>query len=209
MKKKIIVSVGCEYGCMGPEIGRKIAKDYNIAYYDRELIDEIMEEAGFSHDLTEKAEQGIDVRGRNTGNAGTARYADLTDRMVYIQSEVIKKLADRGSCVFIGRCSDYILRHREDCLNIFIYAPYNVRVKNVMKAHGLSKEDAEILIEENDKMLHARYMQMTGTYRGDRHNRHLLIDSDMLGFNGTVEMIENLIDKVFEGEQIYGREKIV
>ena len=150
MEKNFVLSVGCEYGCLGPEIGKKIAKDLGIAYYDRELVDDIIAEAGFSRDLAEKAEAGASVRGNVSGPTG---YTDLTDRMVYIQTEVIKKLADRGSCVFIGRCSDYILRHRDNCLNVFIYAPEEVRIKNVMEMHNLNRNDAVMLIEKNDEML--------------------------------------------------------
>ncbi|MCI7812699.1 MAG: cytidylate kinase-like family protein [Lachnospiraceae bacterium] len=202
MKKEFVISVGCEYGCFGPEIGKMIAKDYGIAYYDRKLIDEIIEEAGFSKDLAEKAEAGLDVRGKTKElSGGPTKYANLTERVVYIQTEVIKKLAARGSCVFIGRCSDYILRDHKNCLNVFIYAPMEVRIKNVMEGHNLSREDAVLLIEQNDEMLHARYKQMTGTYRGDRHNRHLLIDSNLLGLEGTVKLIEEVADRVFGREE--------
>ena len=197
MRKNFVVSVGCEYGCLGPEIGKKIAKDLGIAYYDRELIDDIIAEAGFSRDLAEKAEAGVAVRGNVGGPTG---YTDLTERVVYIQTEVIKKLAARGSCVFIGRCSDYILREQDNCLNVFVYAPEEIRIMNVMEMHSLNRNDAVLLIEKNDEMLHNRYTQITGTYRGDRHNRHLLIDSNLLGLDGTVKLIENVVKEKFGGE---------
>lgn len=197
MSKNFVISVGCEYGCFGPEIGKKIAKDLGIAYYDRELIDDIIAEAGFSRDLAEKAEAGVAVRGNVGGPTG---YTDLTERVVYIQTEVIKKLAARGSCVFIGRCSDYILREQDNCLNVFVYAPEEVRIKNVMEMHNLNRNDAVLLIEKNDEMLHNRYTQITGTYRGDRHNRDLLINSNLLGLDGTVKLIENVVKEKFGGE---------
>lgn len=204
MKKNYVISVGCEYGCFGQEIGKQLAKNLGIAYYDRELIDDIIEEAGFSRSLTEKAETGKDIKGLASGasstSGGSTKYTNLTKRIVYIQSEAIKKLADRGSCVFIGRCSDYILRDRDNCLNVFIYAPTEIRIKNVMETHKLNKDDAVLLIEKNDEMLHMRYKQMTGTFRGDRHNRHLMIDSNLLGVKGTVELIEEIIEKRFAKE---------
>ena len=84
---------------------------------------------------------------------------------------------------------------------MFVYAPEEVRIKNVMEAHNLTKDDAVLLIQKNDEMLHARYKQMTGTYRGDRHNRHFLIDSSMLGPEATAKLIEDIAQKVFkEGE---------
>lgn len=198
MKKDFVISVGCEYGCFGPEIGKKLAKDLGIAYYDRDLIDDIIAEAGFSRDLAEKAEAGVSIRGNVGGPTG---YTNLTDRMVYIQTEVIKKLAAKGPCVFIGRCSDYILRHKDNCLNVFIYAPEEIKIKNVMEMHNLKRDDAILLIEKNDEMLHNRYVQITGTNRGDRHNRHLLIDSNLLGLDGTVNLIKHVAEEVFGGKE--------
>ena len=92
------------------------------------------------------------------------------------------------------------MRERDNCLNVFIYAPEEVRIKNVMAMHNLNRNDAILLIEKNDESLHKRYLQITGTYRGDRHNRHLLIDSNLLGLDGTVELIEHVVKEKFGGE---------
>ena len=135
---------------------------------------EVAQRTGVSQKLLDMADAGIDVKGVSTGRkaaGGPTKYTNLTDRMVYIQTQVVKKLAERSSCVIIGRCADYILRDRDDCLNVFIYAPEEVRIKTVCEFKGCTEEAARKLIEENDRMNHARYKQMTGTYRGDRHNR--------------------------------------
>lgn len=198
--KHMVITVGCEYGSGGPLVGKIIADDLGLEYYDRALIDSIISETGVSKSLMEKAEAGIDIRGRSTSPdlaASPTKYTNLTDRMVYIQTEVIKKLAERTSCVIIGRCSDYVLRDRDDCLNVFIYAPDAVRIQNVMESQSLSRQAAAELIEKNDQMLHARYKQMTGTYRGDRHNRHILLDSSVLGIDGTAKFIESFAAQMF------------
>lgn len=192
--KQFVITVGCEYGCGGSAVGRIVAKDLGIAYYDRKLIDEIIEETGVSHNLMEMAEAGKNVKGKTEGAATTSnpsKYKNLTDRVVYIQTEVVKKLAARSSCVIIGRCSDYILRKQDNCINVFVYAPDTVRIKNVMDELKVDEEKAKQLIKENDQMLHARYKQMTGTNWGERHNRHMLIDSSVLGLDGTAKYIEN------------------
>ena len=197
-KTKLIITVGCEYGCKGPEIAQRIADDLGIPCYDRDLIDDIIEEAGFSKDLLDKAEKGHAIRGRDTGDVdpkklGAIRYHNLTDRVVFLQRETVRRLATRGSCVFVGRCADHILRHADvKTLNVFIYAPSDVRLKTVMREHNLGKAEAELLITKSDEDLHARYKQVTGTYRGDRHNRHMLIDSSLLGAERTAELIERL-----------------
>lgn len=197
-KTKLIITVGCEYGCRGPEIAQRIANDLGIPCYDRDLIDDIIEEAGFSKDLLDKAEKGHAIRGRDTGDVdpkklGAIRYHNLTDRVVFLQRETVRRLAARGSCVFVGRCADHILRHADvKTLNVFIYAPSDVRLKTVMREHNLGKTEAELLITKSDEDLHARYKQVTGTYRGDRHNRHMLIDSSLLGAERTADLIERL-----------------
>ena len=197
-KTKLIITVGCEYGCRGPEIAQRIADDLGIPCYDRDLIDDIIEEAGFSKDLLDKAEKGHAIRGRDTGDVdpkklGAIRYHNLTDRVVFLQRETVRRLAARGSCVFVGRCADHILRHANvKTLNVFIYAPSDVRLKTVMREHNLGKTEAELLITKSDEDLHARYKQVTGTYRGDRHNRHMLIDSSLLGAERTADLIERL-----------------
>ena len=197
-KTKLIITVGCEYGCRGPEIAQRIADDLGIPCYDRDLIDDIIEEAGFSKDLLDKAEKGHAIRGRDTGDVdpkklGAIRYHNLTDRVVFLQRETVRRLATRGSCVFVGRCADHILRHADvKTLNVFIYAPSDVRLKTVMKEHNLNKTEAKLLIDKSDEDLHARYKQVTGTYRGNRHNRHMLIDSSLLGAERTADLIERL-----------------
>ena len=115
-----------------------------------------------------------------------------------VQKQIIRKLATRESCVFIGRSADYILKGQKNLLSVFIYAPDDVRVKNVCESHSLSEKDAKLLISEKDKRYHIRHLAFTGSNRGDRHNRNLLIDSSMLGVDGTAEYIEVLAKKVFE-----------
>ena len=201
--EQYVVTVGCEYGCGGSAVGRALARNLEIAYYDRTLIDKIIEETGVSHDLMEMADAGKDIKGKRenaSGPAGLPKYKNLTDRVVYIQKEVVKKLAARSSCVIIGRCSDYILRNNPRCVNVFIYAPDEIRVSNVMKELKVDEEKAKELIRENDQMLHARYKQMTGSNRGARHNRHMLIDSSVLGRGGTAEYSEEVVKKYLAKE---------
>ncbi len=195
-----ILTIGCEYGSGGPDIAKIIAKDLGYPCYDRAIIDRIIEETGLSKEMTEKLEAGVEVRGRSQvlqNTASPSKYSILTDRVVYLQTQIIRKLAGRGPCVIVGRCSDYVLRDRNDVLNAFVYAPEAERLKHIMDVLKVSEEAARVLIDKNDKQLHARYKQMTGTYRGDRHNRHILIDSSVLGFEKTAKFIEDFAKQKF------------
>lgn len=197
-----ILTIGCEYGSGGPDIAKMIAKDLGYPCYDRAIIDRIIEETGLSKEMAEKLEAGVEVRGRSQvlqNTASPSKYSILTDRVVYLQTQIIRKLADRGPCVIVGRCSDYVLRDRTDVLNAFVYAPETERLRHIMDVLKVSEEAARVLIDKNDQQLHARYKQMTGTYRGDRHNRHILIDSSVLGFEKTAKFIEDFAKQKFGG----------
>lgn len=191
--KHMVITIGCEYGSGGPEIGKAIADYLGIEYYDRDLVDKVVEQIGVDRKLVEKADTENNVKYEFDTKFGP-RYANLTNRVIYNQFEVIQKFAEKSSCVIIGRCSDYILKDRDDCLNIFIYAPEKVRIQSIMEKNNVSSKEAEEMMKYNDEMLHTRYKYMTGTYRGDRRNRHMMIDSSLLGWDKTAKYILQLIE---------------
>ena len=199
--RHLVITIGCEYGAKGNAIGRKIAEDLNIKFYNRELVDEIIEEVGIPKEIMEKVEEGGTIAGKGAEGdvrGSFSKYADLTERAIHVQKTIIRKLSARESCVIIGRSADYILKEQKPILRIFIYAPNDVRVKNVMESHNLSEDDAKLLILEKDKRYHKRHMALTGSNRGDRHNRDILINSDLLGVDKTAQLIEEVARKVFE-----------
>ncbi len=198
--KHQIITIGCEYGAKGNAIGKQVAAMLGIKFYDRDLVDSIIDEVGVPRDIMEKVEAGVVIAGKGAKGeerGNFSKYADLTDRAIHVQKQIIRKLAEKDSCVIIGRSADYILHDREDVLRIFIYAPNEKRIKNVMESHNLSEADAKLLISEKDKRYHMRHKTLTGSNRGDRHNRDMLIDSSLLGVEGTAEYIVELAKKVF------------
>ena len=181
-------------------IGKKVAKDLGIKFYDRDTVDEIIKEVGIPKEIMEKVEEGGTIAGKGAEGdvrGSFSKYADLTQRAIHVQKTIIRKLADRESCVIIGRSADYILKEQKPILRIFIYSPEDVRIQNVMKCHIFSAEDAKMFITEKDKRYHKRHLALTGSNRGDRHNRDMLIDSSLLGVDGTAELIEEVAKKVF------------
>lgn len=197
----LVITIGCEYGAKGNQIGRKVADDLGIRFYDREMVDEIIREVGIPKEIMEKVEEGVTIAGKGAEGdvrGSFSKYADLTERAIHVQKTIIRKLSARESCVIIGRSADYILKEQKPILRIFIYAPNYVRVKNVMESHNLSEDDAKLLILEKDKRYHKRHMALTGSNRGDRHNRDILINSDLLGVDKTAQLIEEVARKVFE-----------
>lgn len=186
--KHFVVTVGCEYASGGIEIGKMIAKSLGVEYYDRDLIDKVVEQIGVDRELVEKADSGENVKYEFDTNFGP-RYANLTNRVIYEQFEVINKFAEKSSCVIIGRCSNYILKDRKDCLNVFIYAPFEKRVEYVMEKKGVSYDEAAELVKYNDRMLSSRYNYMTNGDMRDCSMRDMMIDSSVLGLEKTAKYI--------------------
>lgn len=194
--KHFVITVGCEFGSGGPEIGKMLAKSLGIEYYDRDLVDKVVEKIGVEKHLVEEADNKNFVPYGIETSLGT-RYANLSNKVIYTQFDVIRKMA-KSSCVIIGRCSDYILKGQDDVVNVFVYAPTEVRVKTIMEKMNLSERHAAEVIRDYDNALHRRYKYITGTYRGDRHNRHLLVDSSVLGWEKTAKFIKSFVEMRFE-----------
>lgn len=194
--KHFVITVGCEFGSGGPEIGKMLAKSLGIEYYDRDLVDKVVEKIGVEKHLVEEADNKNFVPYGIETSLGT-RYANLSNKVIYTQFDVIRKMA-KTSCVIIGRCSDYILKGQENVVNVFIYAPTDVRIKTIMEKMNLSERHAAEVIRDYDNALHRRYKYITGTYRGDRHNRHLLVDSSVLGWEKTAKFIKSFVEMRFE-----------
>ena len=194
--KHFVITVGCEFGSGGPEIGKMLAKSLGIEDYDRDLVDKVVEKIGVEKHLVEEADNKNFVPYGIETSLGM-RYANLSNKVIYTQFDVIRKMA-KTSCVIIGRCSDYILKGQDDVVNVFVYAPTEVRIKTIMEKMNLSERHAAEVIRDYDNALHRRYKYITGTYRGDRHNRHLLVDSSVLGWEKTAKFIKSFVEMCFE-----------
>jgi len=142
--KHLVITIGCEYGAKGNAIGKKIAQDLGIKFYDRDLVDEIIKEVGIPTDIMDRVEEGGTIAGKGAQGdvrGSFSKYADLTDRAIHVQKQIIRKLAQKEACVIIGRSADYILKDTEgiQLVRAFIYAPNDVRIHNIMESHNLSE----------------------------------------------------------------------
>ena len=196
--RHFVITVGCEYGSGGPQIAKMIADRLGIEYYNRDLVDKVVAQSGVDKGLVEEADTKIGVRYAFDTSYGV-RYANLSNRVIDAQFQAINDFANRSSCVIVGRSSDYILRNRDDVLNVFIYAPQEDEIAAVMKEKGIKNmRKAKEEWESVDKAQHARHEYITGKKRGDRHTRDMLINSSILGWDETADMIIDMIDRKFE-----------
>ena len=196
--RRFVITVGCEYGSGGPQIAKMIVDRLGIEYYNRDLVDKVVAQIGVDKGLVEEADTKIGVRYAFDTSYGV-RYANLSNRVIDAQFQAINDFANRSSCVIVGRSSDYILRNRDDVLNVFIYAPQEDEIAAVMKEKGIKNmRKAKEEWESVDKAQHARHEYITGKKRGDRHTRDMLINSSILGWDETADMIIDMIDRKFE-----------
>ena len=204
MSQKISITIARQYGSGGREIGEKVAELLGYKYVDRELITLAAQKSGFHADvinsIDEKATNSLLytlAMGSNTFGVPHVNYnvdIPINDKLFIIQSDIIKELADEGSCVFVGRCADYVLSERKNRISIFLYGDMECRIKRVMERHeGVDEEEAKKLITKIDKRRMNYYNFYTGKKWGWFDNYHLSLDTSVLGIEGTAKIIAEFV----------------
>lgn len=196
MKK--VITIGRQYGSGGREIGKKLAERYDIPFYDNELITRAAKESGFAEETFERAEEkatnsllyslamGINVYGnQDFGFSGLS----LDDRIFLAQSDVIRKVAEEGACVIVGRCADYVLGEREDVFNIFVRASMDFRLKRAIQEYGVEEKKAADFILKNDKRRGNYYSYHVGEKWTNLNNYDMVICSSSMGIDNSVDCI--------------------
>lgn len=205
MNEHYVINLGRQLGSGGKEIGEKLAKELDIAFYDKELIRLASEESGLCKEFFEKADERTQKTfiGALFGNRvpfvgdGAIPYGSClnNDALFKIQSDVIRGLAENCSCLFVGRCADYILRDYPRQVNIFISASKEARIERIMQKEGITTELAEELITKADKKRAAYYNYYSYNTWGAAATYHLCVDSSVLGIDGTVAFIKDFVKK--------------
>lgn len=191
--KKLIINVGRQFGSGGKLVALALGKKLGIPVYDQELISKAAEQSGFSKELFAKSDEKRNLLALSSfivdvGRFGSADNYVSDNQLFVIQSNVIRSIADKGSAIFIGRCADYILRDRP-CLDVFISASDEVRIKRVAERMGISPEQAESLMQKKDRTRETYYNYFTFGNWGVASNYDLCVDSSVLGIDGTADMI--------------------
>lgn len=201
--EKTIITISREFGSGGREIGKKIAEQLNIPFYDKELIEIAAKESGIDKELFEDSDErtsrGFHLLGALGYSLGgplsTITELSLNDRLFMVQSDIIKQVAEQGSCVIVGRCADYVLRDHKDVLNVFIHARMEDRKKRAVNSYEVDERDIEGSIRKIDKKRANYYEYYTDRKWGRAENYDISINSSSFGIDGTVEIIKSLASK--------------
>ena len=205
MKCKSVITISREFGSGGREIGEKLAKKLEIDFYDKELISLAAKESGIDPVLFERIDEqaansllySLSMGMYNFGQTGFSPRDQISvnDQLYLLQHEIIKKLAQKP-CVIVGRCADYILKDRENCINIFIHADIDYRVQRAIKIHDLPENKAEAIVRKTDKTRANYYQFYTELKWGLADNYHMSINSSKLTNDQVVDVIINYVNTI-------------
>jgi cytidylate kinase len=192
MEKKIIINIGRQYGGGGLGVAYELGRKLNLPVYDKELIRKAAQDSGFSAELFEKSDEK--KRLFSLSSIFSNRFSEtenyMSDRGLFkMQSETIRKIAEQGPAIIVGRCSDYILRDMENTLNVFLTSPLEVRAARIAERSNVSLEEAERLAEEKDRKRSDYYNYYTFGNWGHAQTYDLCLDSSLLGIEGTADFI--------------------
>ena len=186
--KHIIICVGRQLGSGGHDIARMLALDFGAKYYDHELLNLAAKESGYSEKFFEKHDE----------RRGIFRSLfHMHSAAVKFQSDAILKAADEGSCVFVGRCADYVLRERKDVVSVFISASKRFRIDQIMAKQHLDVPAANKFIKQHESQRASYYNYYTGKKWGAAESYDLCIDASVLGLQATEKIIADFIRKRF------------
>ncbi|MBR3099327.1 MAG: cytidylate kinase-like family protein [Clostridia bacterium] len=203
MTTNSIITVGRQYGSGGRYVAKLLSEKLGIPYYDKELLAEVAKDSGICQELLEEHDE------KNTRNflfslmSGTQPFGEsgsmymdmpLNHKIFLAQFDTIRRIADEGPCVIVGRCADYVLRDHPNVLNVFIKASTEERIKRVIKYYNVDPMKAEEMIKKADKQRAAYYNYYATNTWGDINNYQLCVDTGALGIEGAVELIGRCVE---------------
>jgi len=193
--KNIVITIGREYGSGGREIGEKLAKALGFEFYDKDLIKDIADKTGMTEQTLQKADE-------KTANPLFSTYyppaldpGSLNDRLFKMQADFMLEKAETENCVIVGRCGNYILQDLDNVINVFVYAGEEFKTQVVMDRHNLPHDEAAKMMKKIDKHRQAYYQFYTEMKWGRKDGFDILINSELLGFDGTVELLKEIVAK--------------
>ena len=200
MKKNLVITIGRECGSSGRAIGRKLAESLGIKCYDKELLALAAKNSGLCEELFKTHDEKPTnsflyslVMDTYSMGYNTSAYMDMpiNHKIFLAQFDTIKNLADKESCVIIGRCADYALADYPNVVSVFITADEDVKIRTLMERHKITESQAKDLMIKTDKKRSSYYNYYSSKRWGDSKSYDLCMNSSKIGYDGVVKMIQN------------------
>ena len=190
--KNRVITISREFGSGGRTIGKKVAQTLGIPCYDAQIIQQMAKETGFAPDYVQEA--GEYAPGGFLASAFSNRMFGPTNEDILWEHQyrVITGLAEKGPCVIVGRCADYILQDKADCMKVFIHADLPFRAKRIVEVYGQREQSPEERLREKDKRRAAYHRFYTDQKWGRAQNYHLTLDSGVVGIDRCAKIITGL-----------------
>ncbi len=202
MKTNTIITIGRQFASGGRDIGEKIAKDLGIQFYDKEMLVRAAKESGICEEIFETHDEkptnsflySLVMDTYSMGYTGNT-YTDMpiNHKVFLAQFDAIKKIAEEGPCVLVGRCADYALENYDNVVSVFIHADLNARIRRVANVYNLPDNKAKDMIIKTDKKRASYYNYYTNKRWADADSYELCLSSSELGIEGTAKMIEQYV----------------
>ncbi len=199
-----IITIGRQYGSNGHEIGRELAEHYGIAYYDKALLTRAAKESGFCEEMIKSNDErptnsflyNLVMDTYSFGyNASSFVDMPISQKVFLAQFDTIKKIANEGPCVIVGRCADYALADYPNCVHVFISADEDFKLKNIMESHQLTAAKAKDMMIKKDKQRQSYYNYYSSKKWGRADSYDLTLNSAKLGVKGSVELLIRYIEE--------------
>lgn len=198
-----IITIGRQAGSGGREIGEKIAQYFDIKYFDKELLTRAAKESGYCEEMIKLHDEKTTnsflynlVMDTYSFGYNSSTFVDMpiSHKIFLAQFDTVKKIANEGPCVIVGRCADYALSEYENVIKLFIYADEEDRIKRVMDTYGLTRKESMDRIAKTDKQRQSYYNYYSSKKWGKAESYDLCINSSLLGIEGTVKLIIQAIE---------------
>lgn len=198
MEPPFVVTIARQFGSLGRPIARAVSESLGIAYYDRDIVELAAQKLGLPVSTISGAEESARSSLFGMSEPLGAGTTLVQDEIFHTQRRIILDLADRGPCLIVGRCADHILGDRPDVMKVFLYAPYAARLRNCVEDLHLEVAEAKHLISVVDKARESYHRHYCGYSMADKEHKHLMLDSSLLGVEGTCHALEFIIRARFD-----------
>lgn len=193
---KYVITITRQFGSLGRPIAKRLSEILNIEYYDRDIVEASAEKLNLPVSFISDQEESSSDFFKMLFPLGTQNAGDQK-KIFETQSKIIQELADKETCIIVGRCSDYILRNEKNAMHVYIYAPLDARMKNCVESLGMSKSEAEKMILSVDKARHSFHKQYAKYSPEEPNSKHILVNSAFLGVEGTAQVLAYTVRKKF------------
>ena len=195
--KQYVVTISRQFGSMGRMIAQQLSRELGVNFYDRDIVEETASRMGLPVSVisnTEENSKSIYFKQQYPLGMG---IASMRDEIFLIQKNIIRDLAQRESCIIVGRCADSILTDMENRLNVYIYAPMDARLRNAVELAKLDEKTAKKMIREIDRSRELYHRRYCPEYVDASTNKDIMIDSSRFGAEGTVKILAGLVREMF------------